>query len=95
MENKKIGFTPAMGWNSWNTFTWDINEKLIRETTDILVENGYRDAGYEYVVIDDCWSLKERDADGNLVADPEKFPNGMKALGDYIHEKGQIGRAHV
>ncbi len=88
MENKNIGFIPAMGWNSWNTFTWDINEELIRETADKMVENGYRDAGYEYVVIDDCWSLKERDADGNLVADPEKFPNGMKALGDYIHEKG-------
>ena len=88
MENKNIGFIPAMGWNSWNTFTWDINEKLIRETADKIVENGYRDAGYEYVVIDDCWSLKERDADGNLVADPEKFPSGMKALGDYIHEKG-------
>lgn len=88
MENKKIGNTPAMGWNSWNTFTWDINEKLIRETADKMVENGYRDVGYEYIVIDDCWSLKERDADGNLVADPEKFPNGMKAVGDYLHEKG-------
>lgn len=86
--NKELGLTPALGWNSWNTFTWDINEKLIKQTVDCIVEQGYKDAGYEYIVIDDCWSLKERDAEGNLVADPKKFPNGMKAIADYIHEKG-------
>lgn len=80
-----LGFTAPMGWNSWNTFTWDIHEQLIREMADFMVEEGYRDAGYNYVVIDDCWSLKERDANGNLVADPNKFPSGMKALADYIH----------
>ena len=58
MANMDMGLTPARGWNSWNTFTWDINEALIRETADAMVENGYRDAGYEYIVIDDCWSLK-------------------------------------
>lgn len=79
---------PAMGWNSWNTFGADINENLIRETVDSMVESGLKDHGYEYVVIDDCWSLKQRDDKGRLVADPEKFPNGMKAVGDYIHEKG-------
>ena len=84
----KIGTIPAMGWNSWNTFTWDINESLIRDVADKFITDGYKDAGYEYIVIDDCWSLKERDRDGNLVADPAKFPSGMKALADYIHSKG-------
>lgn len=76
-----------MGWNSWNTFGKDINEQLIRETADAMVSEGYRDAGYEYVIIDDCWSLKER-VDGRLVPDPELFPGGMKALADYVHSKG-------
>ena len=79
---------PPMGWNSWNTFGADINENLIRETVDSMVASGLKDYGYEYVVIDDCWSLKQRDDKGRLVADPEEFPNGMKAVGDYIHEKG-------
>jgi len=83
-----VKLTPPMGWNSWNTFGADINEQLIRETADAMVETGLRDAGYEYLVIDDCWSLKERDADGRLVADPEKFPGGMKAMADYVHGKG-------
>ncbi|WP_301625029.1 glycoside hydrolase family 27 protein [Paenibacillus apis] len=77
-----------MGWNSWNTFTWDINEQLIREVADRFVTEGYKEAGYEYIVIDDCWSLKQRDAEGRLVPDPEKFPSGMKTLADYIHGKG-------
>lgn len=85
---KPLGLTPPMGWNSWNTFTWDINEELIRDVADLFVSEGYKDAGYEYIVIDDCWSLKERDSKGNLVPDPEKFPSGMKALADYIHSKG-------
>ncbi|MBQ7776999.1 MAG: glycoside hydrolase family 27 protein [Lachnospiraceae bacterium] len=88
MKHSTLGNTPALGWNSWNTFTWDINEKLIMETADALVANGYLDAGYEYLVIDDCWSLRERDSEGNLVADPAKFPHGMKAVADYIHAKG-------
>ncbi len=88
MKNSLLGLTPAMGWNSWNTFTWDISEQLIREVADVLVADGYKEAGYTYVVIDDCWSLKQRDPQGRLIADPEKFPNGMKALADYIHEKG-------
>ncbi len=79
--------TPAMGWNSWNTFGANINEKLIMEMADMIVSAGYKDAGYEYVIIDDCWSLKER-VDGKLVADPALFPHGMKALSDYIHGKG-------
>lgn len=89
MKNETLlGLTPPMGWNSWNTFTWDINEQLIRDVADRFVSEGYKEAGYEYVVIDDCWSLKERDAEGRLVPDPAKFPSGMKALADYIHSKG-------
>ncbi|RAV05078.1 glycoside hydrolase family 27 protein [Paenibacillus sp. YN15] len=87
-HHQPLGLKPSMGWNSWNTFTWDINEQLIRDVADMFVSQGYKEAGYEYIVIDDCWSLKERDADGKLVADPAKFPSGMKALADYIHEKG-------
>lgn len=83
-----IAIKPPMGWNSWNTFGKDINDSLIRQIADTMVEKGYLEAGYEYLIIDDCWSLKERDAAGNLVPDPEKFPNGMKSLADYIHSKG-------
>ena len=88
MKEKILGLTPPMGWNSWNTFTWDINEQLIRDVADKFISEGYKGAGYEYIVIDDCWSLKERDANGRMVADPKKFPNGMKAVADYIHSKG-------
>ena len=80
--------TPPMGWNSWNTFECQVSESLIKETADAMVSNGMMAAGYEYVVIDDCWALRERDVNGYLVPDPQKFPNGMKALADYIHSKG-------
>mgnify|MGYP001123956818 FL=1 len=80
---------PPMGWNTWNTFAADINEELIRSAADSIVKLGLREAGYTYVVIDDCWSLRERDPHTNeIVADPAKFPGGMKALADYIHGKG-------
>lgn len=79
---------PVMGWNTWNTFGGDINEELIIQTADKFVELGYKDAGYEYIIIDDCWSLKKRDENNRLVADPERFPHGMKYLADYIHSKG-------
>ena len=88
MHEKFLGLTPPLGWNSWNTFTWNINEALIKETADVMVSSGLKDAGYEYVVIDDCWSLRQRDENGNLVPDPEKFPHGMKAVADYVHSKG-------
>ena len=79
---------PPLGWNSWNTFGKDIDEKLILEIADAFVEKGYKDAGYEYIVIDDCWSLKKRDENNRLVPDPQKFPHGMKYIADYIHSKG-------
>jgi alpha-galactosidase len=80
--------TPPMGWNSWNCFAKDIDEGKIRAIADIMVSSGMRDAGYEFLVLDDAWMSAKRDADGRLQADPGKFPSGMKALGDYIHDKG-------
>ncbi len=88
MHEKFLGLTPPLGWNSWNTFTWNVSEQLIQETADTMVSSGLKDAGYEYVVIDDCWSLRQRDENGFLVPDPEKFPHGMKAVADYVHAKG-------
>ncbi|MEG1427044.1 MAG: glycoside hydrolase family 27 protein [Oscillospiraceae bacterium] len=81
-------YVPAMGWNSWNTFAENINEALIMESADALVDNGLLALGYDYLVIDDCWSLKQRDATGRLVPDGEKFPHGMKYVADYVHSKG-------
>lgn len=80
--------TPPLGWNSWNTFATDINEELVKGIADKFIELGLKDAGYEYIVLDDGWMAKERDENGNLIADPIKFPSGMKALADYIHAKG-------
>lgn len=80
--------TPPMGWNTWNTFGPNISDQLIRETADIMVSEGLLEKGYEYLVIDDCWACKERSIDGRLVPDPAKFPNGMKAVADYVHSKG-------
>lgn len=81
--------TPPMGWNSWNYFRcYDVNEDVIKETADAMVESGMKDAGYEYVVIDDCWQAFERDENGNLQANPDRFPSGIKALADYVHERG-------
>jgi alpha-galactosidase len=76
-----------MGWNSWNKFACNVSEELIRGAADAIVRTGMKDAGYQYVVIDDCWQV-ERDATGNIVPDAKRFPSGMKALGDYIHSKG-------
>ena len=81
--------TPPMGFNTWNTFGENINENIIKETADAMVEKGLLDAGYEYLVIDDCWSERERDPEsGKIVPDKIKFPNGMKAVSDYVHSKG-------
>ncbi|MCB0572291.1 MAG: glycoside hydrolase family 27 protein [Phaeodactylibacter sp.] len=84
----KLALTPPMGWNSWNTFETDINEQLVKDIADAFVSYGLKDAGYEYIVLDDGWMARERDEAGNLVADPVKFPGGMKALADYIHARG-------
>lgn len=83
-----LAMTPPMGWNSWNTFGTNIDEKLVKETADIMVSSGLAAAGYNYIVLDDGWMTKERDANGDLIPDPVKFPNGMKAVIDYVHNKG-------
>ncbi|HEY3755488.1 MAG TPA: glycoside hydrolase family 27 protein [Opitutaceae bacterium] len=80
--------TPPMGWNTWNTFAGNCSDALVRETAQAMIDSGMQAAGYKYIVIDDCWLKKERDANGQLVPDPVKFPNGMKALGDFLHSKG-------
>ncbi|MEW2380038.1 ricin-type beta-trefoil lectin domain protein [Micromonospora sp. NPDC047812] len=88
--NNGVARTPPMGWNTWNTFGCSINETLIRQMADSIVTNGLRDLGYKYVVVDDCWFNPNRDAQGNLQAHPERFPSGMKALGDYLHARGLL-----
>jgi alpha-galactosidase len=79
--------TPPMGWNSWNKFGCDVSEQLIRSVADAMISSGLKDAGYQYVVIDDCWQVS-RDDSGNIVPDPQRFPSGIKALADYVHSKG-------
>lgn len=80
--------TPPLGWNSWNSFGCNVTEATVRQAADAMVSSGMRDAGYEYVVVDDCWFDPQRDAQGDLRGHPTKFPGGMKALGDYIHSRG-------
>jgi len=84
---KNLAQTPPMGWNSWNTFRLEINENLVCGIADMFVERGFKDAGYEYIVIDDGWQI-DRDAQGNIVVNKKKFPSGIKALADYVHSKG-------
>ncbi|MFJ1704965.1 alpha-galactosidase [Kitasatospora sp. NPDC088346] len=83
-----VALTPPMGWNTWNSFGCDISEQLIRSSADALVTSGMKDAGYDTVVVDDCWFDPQRDAQGNLRGDATRFPSGMKALGDHLHGKG-------
>jgi alpha-galactosidase len=82
-----LALTPPMGWNSWNKFACNIREELVRQAADQMVSSGLREAGYQYIVIDDCWH-GPRDAEGRITADAQKFPSGIKALSDYVHSKG-------
>ncbi|KAG6506857.1 hypothetical protein ZIOFF_032189 [Zingiber officinale] len=75
-------------WNSWNHFSCQINETLIKETADVMVSTGLAKLGYQYVNIDDCWAEHDRDSQGYLVANGRTFPSGIKALADYVHSKG-------
>lgn len=84
---KGLALTPPMGWNSWNKIACDVNEKVIRECAKAMAESGMKDAGYQYIVIDDCWH-GERDSLGFIQADPQRFPSGIKALADYVHSLG-------
>ncbi len=83
----RLALTPPMGWNSWNHFGCNVSDSLIRGTADAMVSSGMRSAGYQYVVIDDCWQVS-RDSKGTIVADASRFPRGIKALADYVHSKG-------
>src|ERR1700732_1122882 len=86
-QSGTIAATPPMGWNSWNKFGCDVSDKLIREMADAIVASGMKDAGYRFVNIDDCWQVS-RAADGTIVVDAERFPDGMKPLADFVHSKG-------
>ena len=79
--------TPPMGWNTWNHFGCDVSAQLVRESADAMVQNGMRDAGYQYLVIDDCWQVA-RDASGRIVPDSTRFPGGIRPLADYVHSRG-------
>jgi len=83
----QLALTPPMGWNSWNKFGSTVNEELIRQTADAMVSSGMKDAGYEYINIDDTWQ-GQRDSQGFIHPDPKRFPSGMKALADYVHSRG-------
>jgi alpha-galactosidase len=87
LTRDSLAQTPPMGWNSWNKFACNVSEELIKSVAGAMAANGMKDAGYQYVVIDDCWQAS-RDENGNIVADPQRFPSGIKALADYIHAKG-------
>ena len=86
-KDSTLALTPPMGWISWNLFEGNINERIVKQIADAFIENGLKDAGYEYIIIDDLWQ-GGRDENGRIYPDPKKFPNGMKALADYIHNKG-------
>ena len=83
----QLAKTPPMGWNSWNKFHCDVSEALIMQMADAMVSSGMKDAGFEYIVIDDCWQIA-RDENGEIVADKDRFPHGMKYVADYVHSKG-------
>jgi alpha-galactosidase len=85
--SKGLALTPPMGWNTWNKFACNVSDELVRGMADAMVKSGMKDAGYQYIVIDDCWQVS-RDATGNIVVDPQRFPNGMKPLADYVHSVG-------
>lgn len=85
-----LGRVPPMGWNSWNKFGCTIHETLFREMTDLIGSLGLQELGYQYINIDDCWMAATRTPQGKYQADPQKFPLGIKALGDYVHSKGLL-----
>ncbi|MEV0097209.1 NPCBM/NEW2 domain-containing protein [Streptomyces sp. NPDC050738] len=85
-----LALTPPMGFNNWNSTGCraEFNESMVKGIADIFVDKGLKAAGYQYVNLDDCWALPQRDANGELVPDPVRFPNGIKAVADYVHSKG-------
>jgi alpha-galactosidase len=86
-QKKILAPTPPMGWMTWNYFGTDIHEKDIMEMADAMVSSGMLKAGYNYVFIDDGW-VGGRDNRNNIIADPVRFPSGIKAMADYVHARG-------
>jgi alpha-galactosidase len=82
-----LALTPPMGWNSWYVFLGNIDEGKIRSMADAMSTNGMKDAGYQFICIDDGWAVG-RDTNGLMVADASTFPSGIPALADYVHSKG-------
>jgi len=87
-EGNGLALTPPMGWNDWYSIYCGVNAQLVEQTAQEMVANGMKAAGYDYVNIDDCWMAGSRDASGNLVADPTRFPDGIKPVADYVHGLG-------
>jgi alpha-galactosidase len=83
-----VALTPAMGWNTWNKFGTNISEDLILGAAQALKKHKLDEYGYQYVIIDDAWQAPQRAADNSPVADPVKFPNGIKHIADKVHELG-------
>jgi alpha-galactosidase len=83
-----LALTPPMGWNDWNAYGCNVSEQLVEQTAQFMVTSGMKAAGYDYVNIDDCWPAAQRDANGNLVANPAKFPDGIAAVAAYVHSLG-------
>src|SRR3954462_6339360 len=82
-----LALTPPMGWNDWNTFGCGISETVVEQTADAMVANGLKAAGYLFVNVDDCWT-SGRDSNGVVLVNASKFPNGIKAVADYVHSRG-------
>lgn len=87
-KSAEVAKTPPMGWNSWNCFRANIDESKVKAIADAMVSSGMKDAGYQYIVIDDGWMTNGRDINGHIIVDATKFPNGIKPLADYIHGLG-------
>ncbi|XP_038055701.1 alpha-N-acetylgalactosaminidase-like [Patiria miniata] len=93
-----LALTPPLGWNSWERFRCNlecdvdpencISERLYAEMAKVIATEGYKEAGYEYVCMDDCWMSTARDAQGRLQPDPKRFPSGLKNLANYVHSLG-------
>uniref|UniRef100_A0AC34FXS2 Alpha-galactosidase n=1 Tax=Panagrolaimus sp. ES5 TaxID=591445 RepID=A0AC34FXS2_9BILA len=96
--NNGLVRTPPMGWMSWTKFYCEIdcvnhpkaciNEDLYASQADRMAKDGYKDVGYEYIHIDDCWMSMQRDRAGRLTANATRFPHGIKWLADYVHNLG-------
>jgi alpha-galactosidase len=87
-EDNGLVRTPPMGWNDWDVYGCNISEQVVVQAADAIVASGMKAAGYEYVNIDDCWLAPSRASSGSLEADPAKFPDGIKAVADYVHRLG-------